>query len=299
MNCNLAKHRILLIGSAIGVMTLLYACSSSSKPDDAKTSEDVLIEFDDQVLTVTEVESRMPAGLEAADSVDMFNAIVDSWLTDRLLEDAALTNIGDDARINKLVEQYRRSLLVEEYRRRMKVSAQGAKMKEDSLLSYYNRHEEDYKLERPLVKGVFIKIPDSSERLNDVKKWMSDASQKSIDRLEKHALGDALQYEYFADDWQDWEALSNQIPYHFPDADTFVKNTHYFETAYGSNVYILHITDYLPSGAKMPYEIAVTQIRAALADAARENSEKKLMHTLKSKVQKQGRLKFYPSYKNK
>lgn len=282
------------IWSCVGILLMLLSiisCKREIEKNDEKRS-DVIIRFGDSELTVTDVLSRMPAGLDPTDSLEMFRTLADNWLSDRLLEDIAFAHIGDDVRIEKMVQDYRRRLLVNEYRRRFKSTTTEKSVKEDSVRAYYERHKEDYILDRPVVKGVFLKMPANADRLDDAKTWMAQADQKSIDRLEKHALGDALQYEYFNDDWQDWEALRNQIPYHFPDADIFLKNNKNFVTSYGNNVYILHISDYLPSGAIMPYSIAANQIRGALADAARENSEKKMMGNLINKALKDGRLEF-------
>lgn len=277
---------------------MIASCSRDSREDDAE-SDDVVISFDDQVLTMTDILSRMPSGIDGEDSVALVEGIADNWLEERLLEDAALDNIGDDARIEKMVADYRRRLLVAEYRKRVRASISEKNIASDSLKAYYMRHVEEYRLDRPVVKGVFVKMPAASEWVDDVRRWLAAADQRSIDKLEKHALADALQYEFFADTWQDWEAISNQIPYHFADADAFVKSHRDFETTYGSNIYFLHIGDFLPSGSPMPYEIAAVQIKVALADAARGNSEKQIILSLRQRAEKEGRLKYnLPSINN-
>ncbi len=176
-----------------------------------------------------------------------------------MLSDLASDNIADLEKIDRMAEDYRNNLIIERYLR----SKQGEipAVSEQSVKMYYAEHGSEMKLSAPIIKGIYIKVADSEERLGDIRKWMSSPTSSAIDNIEKYGLRQASQYEYFKDEWLDWADVAEQIPYRFYDADAFLGSARDFETSYGGSTYILHVFDYLPTGSVMPYEYASGALR--------------------------------------
>jgi len=273
------------------LLSVAFASSSCGhKRPIEKDASDVLISVGDSILTLDNVISRIPLGLSPEDSITMFNTIIDSWLEDMLLSEVASVNIPDLDRIEKMVDDYRRRLITMEYRKLVRKDGE-SKVKDEEVKSYYRLHSDEMRLERPVVKGIYIKISSNAEKIEDVRRWMSDASTSSIDKLEKYGLKEAMQYDYFADKWIDWQTISDQIPYRFYDPDAFVESTENFETTYNGSTYFLHIFSYLKSGEVMPFDFARDQIVEILSGNRQKEYERKLIASLYNQALKDGKLK--------
>ncbi len=285
----LQKSATLLLGLSFGAALLVSP--GCNKPEvSVPLQEDILLQYGDSVLTRTELSRNIPSDLEYEDSCALAATLQRSWLEEQLLEEIAEENLGSDEKIERMVADYRRRLLIAEYRKRMRAQAAGM-VSEDSVKSFYDRHSSQYTLSAPLVKGVYIKLPANSSQLDNVRQWMRNPNEQNLDRLEKYAYKEAIQYDYFMDNWQDWDQLRSQIPYHFPSADAFVATTKDFETTYMGSTYIFHISQHLSTDSPMPYEIAAIEIKKSLEEASRGKYEDALFNSLIDKALKSGKLK--------
>lgn len=266
----------------------LVSCGGASH--DASSSGDVLLLVGDSALMMDDVVRKIPTGLSEADSVAMFNSIVDRWLESLLLIDVAKENLPDMSRIDRMVEDYRNTLIIQEYMRMM-TDDMRREVKAGDVRKYYEAFGDSMLLEHPLVKGIYIKLPDDSPALDEVRSLIADASPQSIDRIEKQCLKGAMQYDYFADRWIDFSTLAEHIPYRIDDPDLFVREHINFELNRGGSVYLLHISDYLPSGAQMPAEYAEAGIREILGRHRDRENERKLVNSIFKNALKQGKLK--------
>lgn len=271
-----------------GAMTcLLAACRSESTP--TAESTEVLIQIGDSSLYLNDVLRKMPVGLEKEDSARLFQSIVDSWIQDMLLTRLAENTLSDPERIDRMVEEYRRQLIISEYRRKLKKS-DADKISDAEVRKYYDEHADEMVLEMPLIKGVYLKMPDEAADPK-IEELLSTPDKGNARRLEKSALGRALQYEHFEDRWVDWESIADQIPYRFFDPDAFVESTPDFSTSYNGATYYLHITAHLPSGEKMPLEVAATRIREILSHSRNADYEQRVINNLYKQALRDGTLK--------
>lgn len=251
---------------------------------------DVLIQIGDSTLTLHEVVGRIPVGLEPADSVNLFNKIVDTWIQNLLLRQVAADNLTDLSRIDAMVDEYRNQLIVSEYRRRIKEENVDA-VPDDSVRDYYRRFGAEMTLEHPLVKGIYIKLPAKSENVDEIARRMRSARPDDIDFIEKNGLRDAMQYDWFEDRWVDWQILAEQIPQRINDPDSFVASGRFFSTEYNGAVYMLRISDFIRSGEKMPYDFAAPLIADRLNEKQRTSYESRLINSLYRKALREGKLK--------
>lgn len=282
------KNGIIKLGLGLLLSGVTLAGCSSKKPE-TPSDDKVLLEVGDSALTVRDVVQLIPAGLTEEDSVEMFNSITERWVRSMMLSDLAQENVADLARINRMAEDYRNSLIIDRYLRSKQEET--GEVSDQSVKSYYAEHGAEMKLEAPIVKGIYLKVVDSEENLSDIRKWMSSAKPKDIDKIEKNGLRHASQYEYFEDRWIDWNDIADEIPYRFYDADAFLRSTKDFETNYGGSTYLLHITEFIPSGEVMPYDFAKGKIREMLTREKKGDYRQKLLKSLYRKGIEEGKLK--------
>lgn len=241
-------------------------------------------------LTRTELSKAMPGGLTSADSTAFARAYIQRWVNARLIEQVAEDEV-DMAEIDRLTSEYRLSLIMSQYRRSMATQAAGD-FSEDSLRAYYEAHKADYRLERPLVRGVYLKVPDNAVNLAVLRRLYTSSKSADMDRLEKEAPKTAIHYDYFRDRWVDWEQIENRIPADISSGDVFLRSKRQLDVTNGGFIYLLHVSDYLPSGAPMPFEAAAPLIRERLLTLNRQIYDASLLKELYDRAVGDGTLTF-------
>lgn len=280
--------------SAVVMLVMSPVFTSCHKSEETALPEDALVVVRDSVLTRMDIVRRIPRNLSPADSAAMFHLLVTNWLDNMLLVDVAIDNIDDRERIERMVNDYRNTLIIESYRRKM-LETRPAKVSDNDLHAYYKSHADELVLKRPVIKGLFIKVPSKSPRIKDIRRWMATATPDAIDNLEKYGLDECVKYSFFEDKWMDMRTIEQQIPYRFDDVDAFVREKPYFETTYSGMTYLLHISDYIPSGEEMPYEVALPQIRRILESDRGAEFEKRIKRELYRSAVKEGKMRIIDS----
>lgn len=276
-----------VLWSLAGLAFAFVSCGGGSER--SSVQEDALVKIGDSVITRSQILRELPPGLAPEDSADLFRSILLDRVDALLLTDVAAENSDELERIERMTDQYRRRLIIESYRRRIRASAQ-SDPGNDTLKAYYQRHADRFLLERPLLKGIFIKIPSGSRHLPDLRRWMQIRTSDAIDNIEKYGLEDAVKYSFFEDRWVDFGIVEQQIPYRFYDADDFLKKTRFFETSYGGMTYLLSVGDCIHSGERMPFEAAVPLIRDILEARQGVALERRVIRELYDRARNSGRL---------
>ena len=271
---------------SLGAMLCIVVASCVGAPDNKGNDQEILVAVSDSVLTMNDVLSKIPSGLAEEDSVEMFKNIVDRWVKNMILTELAQDNEAELSRINAMAEDYRNSLIIDRYLKGK--TEEVSTVSAEDIEAYYLKNKEEMTLGTPLIKGVYLKISEAEPNLPDIRRWMKSCKPEDIDRIEKVGLRQALQYEYFIDRWVEWGSVADQIPYRFHDADAFLSKTKDFETSYGGSCYLLHVSDYLPSGGVMPEEYARPQIEQILMLDRKMDYMQVLLQSLYKKVSGRG-----------
>lgn len=273
----------------ITLMLMLQSCGQKERRNEVPDDE-VVVSVGDSTLLLGSVVQQIPVGMSAEDSTALFRTIVETWLRRQVLISTAERNIGDMSQIDKMVEDYRADLILSRYLSMMdekRTTGRDSK----AVTRYYAEHKDSMILDEPLVKGLFLKVTDDDPRLEDLRVWMHTATGEAVDNLERYGLSRATQYEYFKDKWHPWHEVTELIPYRFYDADAFLESTRDFETTYGGSVYMIHISEYIPSGELMPEDYARGVIAQMLRQTDVSARRQKLIREIYSREIEEGRLR--------
>lgn len=272
------------------IVILAVACSDGGADMD---DSPVLVKVGKSQLTRSELSKALPLGLNSADSARYASAYIRRWVDSRLVSDIASSEI-DMRDIDRMVNDYRNSLIEMEYRRRMADAHAAVDVPDDSLRNYYVTNNSDFVLQRPMLQGVYLKVPDNAQNLALIRRLYRSDKQSDIDRLEKEVLTSAIHYDYFRDKWVDWDQIEIHIPYDFGSRpDDFLKGRDHFETSAGGFVYFLDIKDVLPTGSVMPFESARGLISERLAARQRRLYDANLMKNLYDKSLAEGKIQLF------
>lgn len=274
-----------LVSAALSTALLLTTGCSGDKTSDA----DVVAQVGESVLTNDELVRAVPGGLSPEDSTSFVRSYVTDWVERHLISDYASDGIDMDE-INHLTDDYRRNLITIAYRRKV-FESMAESVADDSIKAYYDAHRQDFVLERPLVKGVYLKVRDDAKNLSTLRRLYRSARPEDIDRLEKEILESTIHYDYFRDKWIDWEQIETRIPYQFGDDDTWLKSNYTLDYTAGGYTYLLAISEFLPSGSPMPIETARAEIINRLLNSRRREFDRELTRRLYNEALKAGKLR--------
>lgn len=275
------------------VMLSIFAACSSKKEANPDKASNPIVSVNQKTLYQADVESVIPQGLSTADSTAAAEAYIKMWVNDELIYEKAKQNVTDQDKINELVENYRQSLTVFTYLEQLLKEELSKTISENDLKEYYDKNPESFKLESSLVKGLFLKVPRSSNEINNLRKWYQSTSESSKEKIEKASFQNAVIYDYFYDRWVNFDDIATNIPASINDVDQFVRSNKDFETQDSSYVYFLHIEQYALSGTTAPYEYAKPQITDILINKHRESFLKQIETDLYKKAIDNNEIKNY------
>lgn len=243
-----------------GLLLLCLACS----PSYDHKGKTPLVEVDGHFLYREDLLAVQPAGLPPDDSLLFADDYVRNWVEEVLLYGKAEENIPDNAEVERLVANYRKSLILHIYQQaliRQKLSAQ---VTEEEVEAYYRNNIHLFKVDRPLIKGLYIKVPLGSPHLSDVRRWYRSDSHDAVEHLEKYSLRNAVKYEYFYDKWVPAADVLGQLPEGGREAEPALAQKRPVELADTAFHYFLNVTGYRAVGEDEPYELARDHARDLL-----------------------------------
>jgi hypothetical protein len=215
----------------------------------------------DRTLTREEILRVIPKGASSADSLLVAEDFIKKWIKDVLVYDVALRNLDDEkSEIEQLVDAYRYSLFRYRYQERLIKEKLSADIRVTDRINYYEENQEKFILERGLIKGLFLKIPNDAPGLSDIKTWYKSSSVESLEKIEKYSIQNAIFYDYFYDKWVDFDDVMSNIPIQITNTNVFLKQNKTLELSDSAYCYLLNIKEYLPIGSIAPYEYAEPQV---------------------------------------
>ena len=217
-----------------------------------------------------DLQAALPLNLSADDSVLFAESYIKNWVEDVLLFDKAEGNILDSEKIKSLVESYRKALIMHTYQEALVKQKLADEITADEVVEYYEKNKQLFLLDKPIVKGVFLKVPLKASKLSDVRRWYKRNTQDAIEQLEKYSLLNAVTYDYFYDRWRPLDEIEALIPNRTWNADSDYleknRNVELKDTAYH---YFLHIEEYLGKGSQKPLDFAEEEIKETLINLKR------------------------------
>lgn len=263
------------------------SCRHSRVPADSDS--DILLTLCDSSLRIQDVLGRIPAGLEKEDSAEMFDELVASWARGVLfMNEAESLDPAIAENIEKKVNDYRAHLIADAYLRQLDSSG-NFDIPEDSVKSYYSAHLKEFILQRPLIKGVFLKIDAASPSLEETRKLMNEGSESAVEKIERYAGNDVITLEAFQNRWIDISMAADLFPARPTELLKNPKEGSLTETMRGQTCSMLKITDLIPAGEQAPYEYARSRIFEIFRAGSRRRSEKNLLIGLLERANSRGK----------
>ncbi|WP_300811704.1 peptidylprolyl isomerase [uncultured Bacteroides sp.] len=274
-----------------GILVFLLCVSCGSKYD--HKGKTPLVELDGNFLYREDLQSVLPPGLSSDDSLLFAEHYIRNWVEDVLLYDKAQSNIPNSGEIDLLVENYRKALIMHTYQQELIHQKLSDEITETELADYYNKNQELFKLERPLIKGLFIKVPLTAPQLSSVRRWYKTETQDAVEHLEKYQMQNAVKYEYFYDRWIPVSEVLDLLPLQEGDAEEYLNKNRHVELKDSAFYYFLNVTDCRQAGEQEPYEFAARQVKDMLLNMKQVQFMEQVKNDLYERAVERNRIKYY------
>ena len=251
------------------------------------------MELDGNFLYREDLQSVLPGGLSKDDSLLFAEHYIRNWVEDILLYDKAQSNIPNNGEIDKLVENYRKALIMHTYQQALIHQRLSEEISEQDLTEYYEKNQALFKVERPLMKGLFIKVPLTAPQLANVRRWYKTETREAVEHLEKYSLQNAVKYEYFYDKWVPVSEVLDMLPLKVSNVDEYLDKNRHVELKDTAFHYFLNVSDYRPLGEQEPYEFARSQVKDMLLNMKQVEFMKQVKDDLYQRAVKRDKIKYY------
>lgn len=276
----------------IYLLVILSFLGVSCKRETPKNIDRV-VKVGDNYLSEEELNQSLPSYFSQEDSLIGAEHFIRTWINDNLLYEVAKKNITDKQHIETLVENYRKSLIIYEYQEQLVNEKLSREISNEEIINYYENNKDKFQLDRPIIKGLLLRIPIDAPQIAQVRSWYKSITPASIEKIEKYSVQNASSYDYFVDNWVDFDELMNNWPVDYSNIPDVIQQNAHIEQKDDKYYYFLTITDYLLPGDNAPFEYAESVVKEMLINQKKIDFLKNTEDDLYNKAIKNGQIVFY------
>ena len=272
-------------------IVVLFSASCSEKSSDSGRTP--ILELEGKFLYKDELDKIIPPNTAVIDSADIADRFIKKWVTEVLMYENARRNISNLNEIDQLVDEYRQSLIIHEYEQALVAERLDTKITDAEARTFYEQYKIHLTLEDNLIKGMLLIVPDGAPLMEDVKEWVRKGDTKSLEKIEKYSLQNAISYDYFMDKWTPFSEITKKAPFTYEDSRAFVISTRFAEASDSTKHYFLHIAKAIPTGDVEPYEFAKERITATIINRKKSDFIISFEKNVYNDAIKKGHVKFF------
>ena len=280
------------------MFVFFLSCELLQVKDESKTNieaENPVARVNEAYLYESDLEGMVAQGTSENDSVARIDRYIKNWIRQQLLIDEAKSKIDfDEAGLERKILNYRYSLIVYQYQAYYINQHIDKEVSDEEILEYYETHQDNFPLKQNIIRGKFVKVPDSAPKMNQVKRLIQSKKGKDIIALEEYCFGYAVNFTLVDSVWINYDDLVRGSPFaETPNTVQFLRNRRYAEASDDGFKYYLRISEYKKTDDIAPLDVVKDQIVDIIINrrkiALAENLEKEVYN----EAQKQNSFEIY------
>lgn len=246
-----------------------------------------------EYLYKEDVQRFYNANPPVADSAEYVNAYINRWIEEALFYHSALRNVPASAEIESLVESYKRSLVLNIYQEALVKQQLQREISAESVEAFYNDNGSLFELEESLARGIFLKVPVNTPKLNQLRGWCKNRSEENLENLEKYGFVNNVTYEYFADSWRRLSEIADGAPVGEEELLQRLRRNADLEFRDKQFVYFVSVDSVIGKGEAKPLEMVEGEIRELLVNNLKANFIKEKKRSIYNEALEKGNIQFY------
>lgn len=236
------------------IISALISCrrfSNNNKEPLAKVYNNYLYRDD--------LAGMFPANISGPDSIEMAKNYIDKWIRDQLLLRLAERNLPTEEQdLEKKIADFRASLLIHKYQQYLLNQRLDSLVSAREIEEYYVDHGNNFILERPVIRGFYLKVPLDAPDRNNLLAWFR--SSNGYAQLEEYGTRYSITHAWFYDNYLYLDDVLRELPPGSYNRANAGNNDHVVATD-SEFYYFIGIQEYIPERSPMPLSVASNKIR--------------------------------------
>lgn len=203
-------------------LTVLCSCTAISG---IVHDDEVVARVGKDKLYRSELERFIPTSSSPQDSAVLASRYINSWATDRLYVKVAEEQLSkSEIDVSAELDAYRLSLVKYRYEQRYISDRLDTLVTDAQISDYYTSHQEDFVLQRPVLKVRFVDVMKDSPNKDHVLKMISSEEYDEFHRTDSITVSSALRYFDNSDVWMDARDLAAEFGVDYPEMLSAMKD---------------------------------------------------------------------------
>lgn len=235
------------------------------------TEEVAIARVHNLFLYPSDLEGVIPKGSTAADSANIVERYIKSWVRKQLLMHEAASNINfDEAEIERKIMDYRYALMAYEFEKLYVNRELDTEISEEEIRKYYDDNIDNFQLKQNIVRAHFVKLPKNAPKLARFRKLWVSTKEKEIEELRSYIYRFALASSMDESSWFNFEDVVRNSPYiSVPNKVQFLKANSQSESEDEEFIYFLKIFEYKIVDEIPPMDFVRDQIQSVILNKRR------------------------------
>ena len=248
-------------------------------------SEPPIVQLNNEALYQSDIEAILPEGLSDEDRAAFISNYIKKWVIRNLMYETASKNVDNSKEIEQLVSDYRKSLTIHRYQQEL-IQQKIKEPSENQIKEYYDNNSEKFLLKENLVEGLYLKLPISAPKIEELKRFIANQTPENLQEIEKYSYQYAVNYEYFGNNWVALSDLMKKIPFTENASDILRRKLTTVED--DEFMYILAVNDFKETGSIEPYDFAKDKVKIILMNINKNTYLTNFEEELYNKAQQKG-----------
>ena len=247
---------------------LLVSCTAISS---LVHDDQVVARVGKNKLYKSELERFIPNMIPSEDSLRLADQYINTWAMDQLYLEVAEAELSkSELDVSGDLEDFRRSLLKYRYEQRYINDRLDTLVTDEQIREYYQAHEADFALKRPILKVRFVDVMKDSPNKDAILKMMTSKEYSDVQRADPLAQSTALRYVDSSDTWMDAAELSRFFGIDYTEMLALIKGDMIrYEPADRGDLMAAYVLDIRKNGTA-PIEYCSSRIRDILISARKQ-----------------------------
>ncbi|MCQ2252517.1 MAG: hypothetical protein MJZ61_03605 [Bacteroidales bacterium] len=250
---------------SICMAAMLSAIAASCSDSDIHNGKTPIAKVYDKYLYYEDLGELVPQGADPIDSAFTVKQYVHVWARQQLMiKKAELYLTPEQKDVEKQIEDYRNNLLIYRYKDDFIRQNLDTVVTANQMEEYHSQHPDDFLLNSPAVKVIFVKMLEVSDMVQNVRKLLDYHSEKDSLALLELCKSSVLKFDTFDNQWITIQEACKDMTETINEKHDALKSHGTISLSDGEYVYFLKIRDYLSAGSIMPIEMAEPSISRIL-----------------------------------
>lgn len=258
------------------------------------TGKAPLARVGEKVLYDSDLQSVIPSGLSHDDSLMMAQDYIKKWIMNELLVGKAEENLSPGQKdLTKELMDYRNSMLTYRYKMELMLQKLDTTVSQQEISNYYNLYQENFVLDRTIVKAIFIQIPAEVSNPQQVKVFCEQVTDDNLKELQEYCTKFAITYDVFVDNWVDLDLIAAKMPEPVDNEKILLRRNNQIEMRDDGFYYLLCIIDFRLKSQTAPIEYVSESIRNLIINKRKIDFLKKLEEDVYNEGVRNNKFKVY------